>query len=177
VQEEFQHNKRRAFSLKLQQRSGQLLIEAMVAISVMVIGLLGIFALLSQSLGLYHVAADQYVAANLAAEGIEVVKNILDANFLKSGMAWNEGLAVDGAYGVNYNSTSLDSLLTNKNLLFDETNKVYNYTTGRPTTFQRIITIKNISPDEIQVDSEVRWKTRGGLSSKISLEDHFYNWR
>ncbi|MEK7182766.1 MAG: prepilin-type N-terminal cleavage/methylation domain-containing protein, partial [Patescibacteria group bacterium] len=58
--------------------TGQTLVELMIAMSVMSVGLLGVFAVLSQSLGLNRVVANQYVAANLAAEGIEVVKNIAD---------------------------------------------------------------------------------------------------
>ena len=79
---------------------GQVLVELMVAISVMVIGLLGIFTLLSQSLGLNRVAADQYIAANLAAEGVEVAKNILDHNVIERN-PWNEGLERDGEFGLN----------------------------------------------------------------------------
>lgn len=166
-------------SLPRARSSGQLLVEAMIAISVTIVGLLGIFSLLSRSLGLYKTVADQYVAANLAAEGIEVVKNILDSNAI-SGSAWNKGLAASQkfAFGVQYNSEAIDQSLSEKNLRFDSTSQLYNYETGTPTNFKRVITIENISPDEIQVNSEVIWKTRGGLAdSKIDLEDHFFNWR
>ncbi|MBI2506531.1 MAG: hypothetical protein HYW00_00070, partial [Candidatus Colwellbacteria bacterium] len=44
----------------------------MIAMSVMSVGLLSVFAVLSQSLGLNRVVAEQYIASNLAAEGIEV---------------------------------------------------------------------------------------------------------
>ena len=76
---------------------GQLLIEAMVAVSLMLVGLLGIFGVLSRSLGLSRVAADQFVAVNLASEGIEIAKNLLDSN-IKQGLAWNSNF-VDGGDG------------------------------------------------------------------------------
>jgi len=90
-------------------------VEAMIAISVMVIGLLGIFSLTSQSLGLYRVAYEQYVAVNLAAEGIEVVKNMIDTNVIAGSVQWNEGLAIDGDFGIQYDSRSLDATLQSKN--------------------------------------------------------------
>ncbi|OIO49527.1 MAG: hypothetical protein AUJ39_00925 [Parcubacteria group bacterium CG1_02_42_13] len=165
-------------------KRGQLLVEAMIAISVMVIGLLGIFSLTSQSLGLYRVAYEQYVAVNLAAEGIEVVKNMIDTNVIAGSVQWNEGLAIDGDFGIQYDSRSLDATLQSKNLLYDASTSLYNYTSGTPTNFKRVIKIKNIDPpglpnqiDEIQVNSVVTWKTRGGLDLSINLEDHFFNWR
>lgn len=158
-------------------KRGQLLVEAMIAISVMIIGLLGAFSLMSQSLGLYRVAYEEYVAVNLAAEGVEVVKSFIDANAITVGGPWNEGLAKDGDFGAQYNSSSLESSFANKNLLFDQPTGTYNYATGAPTNFKRTITIKNISSDEIQVNSVVSWKSRGGFDSKINVEDHFFNWR
>ncbi len=157
-------------------RGGQVLVELMVAVSVMVIGLLGIFTLLAQSLGLNRVAADQYIAANLAAEGIEVVKNILDHNIIERN-PWNEGLERDGDFGVDYSSIVLDDNLSDEFLKFDKDSGRYNYTTGDETNFKRVITINNLSADEIQVNSRVDWKSRGGTTFSINLEDHFYNWR
>ena len=54
------------------------MVEAMVAMSVIVIGLLGVFALSSNSISLNRVAADRYIAVNLANEGIELVKNLIE---------------------------------------------------------------------------------------------------
>lgn len=160
-------------------KGGQVLVELMVAVSVMVIGLLGIFTLLSQTLGLNRVAADQYIAANLAAEGVEVVKNILDHNVIERN-PWNEGLEQDGDFGVEYSSVVLDANLADENLKFDKDSGRYNYTSGDDTNFTRVITINNLSENEvneIQVNSRVEWRSRGGTSFNINLEDHFYNWR
>ena len=157
--------------------NGQLIVELMVAMGLMVIGLLGIFSVLSQSLGLSRVAANQYIAANLAAEGIEVTKNILDTNFI-NGYQWNLGFQ-NGDYAVEFNSASLiDSPQTiNSPLKFDESTGRYNYTTGKNTNFVRRITIENIDPTEIKVTSQIEWKDRGGTDFEIVIEDRFKNWR
>lgn len=156
---------------------GQLLIESMIAISVMVVGLLGIFSLISQSLGLYRVAYEEYVAANLAAEGVEVVKNMIDTNIIVGGIPWNQGLASDGDFGVQYDSRSLDPTLQSKALLYDASAGLYNYMSGTSTNFRRVVTVKNVSSDEIQVNSTVTWKSKGAVTLNINLEDHFFNWR
>ena len=158
--------------------NGQLLIELMVAMSVMVIGLLGIFAVLSQTIGLNKVASNQYAAANLASEGIEVVKNILDANTINN-RPWNEGLSNNGSYGVQYNSTAVDPMLANKKLYYNPGTGRYSYDIGsgsKITNFRRIITLTN-SQDEITVVSRVTWNDRGGTTFNTEAEDHFLDWR
>lgn len=157
-------------------QSGQLLVETMVAISVLLVGMLGIFAVLSQSLALNRVASNQYIAANLAAEGIEVVKNILDANAIQ-GNPWNEGLETDGDFGVEYSSTALNPAWATRRLRYNAATRRYSYGSGTDTNFRRMITIQNVSSDEIKVVSRVEWTDRGGAEYQIELEDRFLNWR
>ncbi len=157
----------------LNSNRGQLLIESGVAISILVVGLLGIFGLLSHSLSLNNVVSSQYIASNLASEGIEVVKNLIDGNIVQF-KPWNEGINT-GSYEVAF-----DSLILNPNqdrfLLFDATGNIYNYQIGQETPYKRTIQITNIGPDEIKVNSVVNWQIRGG-SYSVNLEDHFFNWR
>jgi len=159
----------------MNKQRGQLMVELMVSMSLLVIGILGILAVLSQSLGLNRVAANQYIAANLAAEGIEVTKNILDSNFI-NGAPWNVGFA-NGTYGVQYDDTSLSSSNANAPLEFDSGTGIYSYSGGTQTAFRRAISIDLISSDEIKVVSTVTWKDRGGLDFTIDIEDRFRNWR
>ena len=161
-------------------KKGQLIIEATVSTSIMVVGLLRIFVLVSRSLNMYHTAAQEYVAANLAAEGIEVTKNILDANLIKGGARWNEGFDRDGDYGVQYDSKTLvDSGNPDKYLLYNPATGFYSYddTNGNPSAYKRVLSIKSVSLNEIQVNSEVTYTINTGAKFKINLEDHFYNWR
>ena len=175
----------RAFSRKevgasAKNQLGQTLVELMIAMSVMSIGFLGVFAVLSNSLGLNRVVANQYIAANLAVEGIEIVKNIIDSNVAR-GREWNIGLP-DGKFGVQYDTGTLEDM--NKDwanqklpLNFGPDSGIYSYEPGTPTNFVRIITIDYLSTDEIQVNSVVTWRDRGGTEFKVDLEDRFFNWR
>ncbi len=156
-------------------RRGEVLMESLIAITVVVIGLLGMFSLLSRSVSLTRVVADRYVAAGLAAEGIEVVKNLVDHNVLTR-KPWNLGLDT-GAYEVVYNSVVLEPF-TNKTLFFDNASGLYSYqSSGVPTHFLRKVIVERIAADELKVNSIVSWTTRGGATFETNVEDHFLNSR
>lgn len=155
-------------------KRGQLLIESMVAISIIVVGLLGLLGLLSRSLSLNRVVSDQFTANYLAAEGIEATKNIIDANTIQC-LPWNSGLE-NGDFQVNYDSQKLESTL-GQPILFDAQTGRFGYSSGKPTTFVRVVKIKLVSSEEIQVNAVVNWVTRGGGKFEVNVEDHFFNWR
>ena len=77
---------------------GFTLIETIVAVGIIVIGLVSALTLITTSLFYVSNIGDRLIAANLAAEGLEVVRNIRDNNWLQS-LSWNNGLA-NGDYKV-----------------------------------------------------------------------------
>ncbi|MEK7555320.1 MAG: four helix bundle protein [Patescibacteria group bacterium] len=184
----------KAKSLKLKANSGYLMVELMIAITIATIGVLSIAGFISRTLSVNRVVSDQFTANYLAMEGIEIVKNIIDANVIecldKKG-AWNKGgfssgskcreidYQADKITGLNSNPTSCPDGSTHY-LLFDSANKTYNYDSGVPTRFLRTVQITPIDANdeinEIQVNSIVKWTTRGGGPHSINLEDHFFNW-
>jgi len=150
------------------------MIEAMIAITIATVGLLGIFSLLSGSLSLNRVMGDQVVAANLAAEGVELVKNLIDSNVIQQ-KPWNLDIN-PGKFEIDFISDSLSSV-QGRYLNFDLAAGGYSYGVGQPTRFKREIAIEQPTPDEIKVNSAVIWETRGGENFEVNLEDHFFNWR
>lgn len=175
-------------------RSGQFLVEALIAISILTIGFMAVLALLNRSLALNRVAADNYTASYLAAEGIEVVKNLIDHNVIlriqdpATGPAWNAGLS-DGCYQVSYEGLGTRvGAGVNCNPAVSEFLKfepdpvnLYDYTGSVQTAFKRIVQIINdptgSNPNEMKVVSIVVWKSLGGADYSVVLEDRFYNWR
>ena len=152
---------------------GVFLIESIVAMTVIIFGLLSAMSLVSRSLSLNRVIADKYIAANLAAEGVEIIKGVIDGNVLQE-LAFNLDLA-PGNYVLDY------KLLSSNNPLLYDTNDGYNYTTGNPTLFNRVIKIENITDSNgiiigLKVNSIVTWISRGG-NFDINVEDHFYDWQ
>lgn len=171
---------------KNKNNSGQLLLESAIAITVLIVGLLGIFGLLARSFGLNKIITIRYTAAYLAAEGIEIIKNIVDANAVQQ-ISWNQDLS-EGFYEVDYNNPprylgAITALKDEKKqarfLQFDTKNYLYDYSStddSQQTLFQRIVEIRNVFDDknqlnQIQVNSKVFWKD----DLLIDAEDHFFN--
>ncbi|KKU94355.1 MAG: hypothetical protein UY26_C0002G0137 [Candidatus Jorgensenbacteria bacterium GW2011_GWA1_48_13] len=164
-------------------RKGNLLIESIIALSVATIGILGVLGLLSRSLGINKDVSQKFAATYLAAEGVEVVKSLIDKNFADSD-AWNEGIGDCGFptcdYEVVFNDAALSGF-SDHFLNFDSTNGTYSYGDGVPTPFKRKIVITAIDlngggDDELKVNSSVTWAVRGGTET-VDLEDHFFDWR
>ncbi len=165
-------------------KEGSLLIESIVSINIALIGLLGVLGLLSSSLGLNRDAGQKIIATYLAAEGIEVIKNILDLNYV-AGNAWNNGIAA-GTYEITY--VGLESNLggsESENFLwFNLATGIYSYDSNasEPTGFKRTVWIQEKDNDgsggaeEIVVNSVLKWQSKTGLQT-INLEDHFFDWR
>jgi hypothetical protein len=170
----------------LHNNRGELIIEAIIAISIIVVGLLSVVTLLSSSQSLNRVLSDRYIATYLASEGIEVVKNIIDTNYIL-GEAWNEGLVAGDNYITSFNAPWLIGSLS-------ESYRVVNYGSwsgfvsdgvyglsfivgGQRTNMSRAINISYPTANEMRVNSIVNWTSRGGGEFDINLEDHFYDWR
>lgn len=155
--------------------SGQMVVEAVIAIFIIITAVLAFLALLSRATALNRVINDRYTAVYLAAEGIEVVKNIIDGNYMQA-RPWNSGVSTDGDYEAVFDSKNL-SIFQNHPLKFDRTTGIYDYNIASvDSPFKRKITIDNISVSEIRVNSTVQWRT-GGVNYEVNLEDHFFDWR
>lgn len=171
------------FNKIFKNRKGQMLIELMVALGVLTVGFLGMVSLLSKAIALNRTISENYQATYLATEGVEVVKNLLDANLLQS-KGWNVGFGTDKNYEVQYDSSWASGqepleVLNNNDLrrLKMDSDGFFNYSDGVNTPFTRKVTIRFFGSYEIQVNSVVSWTSRGGGQFETNIEDHFYNWR
>lgn len=153
---------------------GQIIVEVMVALSVVTISFTGFFGLLRSAISMTSYVADNYRATYLAAEGMEVVKNMLDRNFVeRDTRAFNQDLA-DGSYEVEPGSTALMPVNgALRRLAFDGSEYSYD-NGGDETPFTREIVIKNMG-DYIFVRSTVKWSVKG-MPFTIELADKFYYW-
>lgn len=153
---------------------GYILVEAIIGISIAIIGILGILGLLSRSASLNRVVADQFIGNYLAIEGIEVTKNIIDGNIIQQ-RPWNYGFET-GSFEADYSTLNLEPN-QGRRILFDSIDKRYGYQMGTETNFTRTLNIELIGSEEIKVNSVVKWTTRGSGRFEVNLEDHFFNWR
>jgi len=171
-------------------KNGFTLIETIVAITIFTVGSLAAVGVIGQSLKLPKKTQDQVVAAHIAQEGIEIVRNIRDSNFTSG---FNEDWDIGIFYGqptgtfqgcVQYNMDNVDQDCTSFGLgsyvlKFDDANGVFTHDTGVDSQFTRTITITkydfnadNIS-DQMLVESDVTWP--GGNS--VHLQEDLFNWQ
>ncbi|HNW96289.1 MAG TPA: prepilin-type N-terminal cleavage/methylation domain-containing protein [Candidatus Paceibacterota bacterium] len=167
---------------EIKQNSGFTLIESMIAIALIVSGITGLMVLVNRSMGFSTTAFNELAAANLAQEGIELVRNIRDNNWTQQ-KNWLTGLQ-DGTYQVDYHDNELikyseegpeQPLLLEQPLLFDEI-EGYNYTIGDPTFYYRKIELKAVNSNELIVKSIITWSAKGGKNFETVVEDHLFNW-
>ncbi|MDP2638864.1 MAG: prepilin-type N-terminal cleavage/methylation domain-containing protein [Candidatus Azambacteria bacterium] len=157
---------------------GFTLVETMVAVGVVMIGFTAVLSLSSTSL--FHISSiqDRLIATNLAAEGIEVIRNIRDTNWLQN-QSWDLNLS-DKNYQAAYNSVppllSYGDIAYRDVFLSIDSNGFYNYGSGAPTKYKRNISITHITSYEIRVVSTVNWKIRN-IDYSASVEDHLFDWK
>lgn len=162
----------------MRKENGQLMIESIVGISLVMVGLLGVMTLLIRSSQWNRDVGLKLQATYLAAEGIEVIKNMIDTNIAKmlseGGVAWNARLTSPSK---EYEVTSegvVRNFTASRPLEFHATRGYgYDYgTDGVKSPFTRKVSISE-STDKITVRAEVSW----GLGKKVILEDIFTFWR
>jgi len=175
---------------------GFTLLEVILAITVLTIAMGGSFALISQTIASVSTIQSKLTASYLAQEGIELVKNIRDNNWLKF-QPWDQGLEggdcwegdyQTGAYPGYSSLTSCPFPYQYDNLRFlgiDENGFCgYSYFPGNETIFKRKITISDKEDlddppdgeiDRLKVSVEVIWKEKGKIQS-IKAQEYLYNW-
>ena len=91
---------------------GYTLIEILITFSILVVGLIGYLALAVKTLALEPIGKDKLIATELAQEGIEIIRNIRDTNWMDDTVSFDYGLfnALDYTLVVNYD-TSVDDLI------------------------------------------------------------------
>jgi prepilin-type N-terminal cleavage/methylation domain-containing protein len=157
-------------SLKKKEK-GFTLIEMLIAVSVMTIGIVGVYALVPQIISVTASNTDKLIASQLAREGMELVRNIRDTNWLKNAN-WDAGLTgCIGGCEMDYNDSAL-SFFAGRKLKIDA-NGFYNYESGNESKFVRKITITP-SSDTLTVKVEISWE---GKYSPYSVTEKLYNWR
>lgn len=164
------------------------LVEVLIAITILIIGILSGFILVTRALYNVAVIQDRLTVSFLAQEGIELVRQMRDTNFLRilngESINWNDGLET-GSYTIEWKAEGNDPIQLVpvvdpsevQKFFYDDDLRIYNYNSdGKPTTFSREIKITRIDDnDEIRVECIMKWKTRR-IDFDLNVEDHLYNW-
>ena len=177
---------------KIFNNKGFSLMEMMVVISITTIGLLGISSLVVQNQRAQSVNKNYIIGSMLAQEGLELIRNIRDNNWLNlSANDWNDDLNsvdndltfiidLEGRAFLNDNPDDLSNDLTK--LYIDATNNDFythfpDGTNNQETDFRRLITITEDGVGNyIIVNSTVSRPVRGGGIKLYEAETYLYNW-
>jgi type II secretory pathway pseudopilin PulG len=162
---------------------GFTLIEVIIAIFLITVGMVGVLIAIQQVFPSIRIVSSQLTAVYLAQEGIEIVRNIRDTNWLNPlNPDWNEGIFVcGGAWSCNcyadYNDSSLTCFGEPPPLKIDGDS--YNYDSGTPTSFVREIMVASTTDSEgmpmLKTEVLVTWQV-GGKNYQASTTEYLYNW-
>ncbi|MEK7072265.1 MAG: hypothetical protein AAB969_01710 [Patescibacteria group bacterium] len=156
-------------------KKGQSLVELVVAIGVITIGLFSVWNLFLSNFNGEQEAGARILSVNLAREGIEIVKNIRDSNWLAienndscfyNGLTydpcnWDSDLSDDGSGVIEnlfsddvYIDYSADIISDNQTRIYqDLSSGLYSHdSSDQATTYRRLINIKNICCDDADAD-------------------------
>lgn len=163
-------------------KKGFTIIESLVTIFFVSVGIIGTLTAIQQTMVYVEISSSQLTAIYLAQEGIEIVKNIRDGNWLENrytATSWDQGVDA-GDREADYQITQTLTNYTGQFLLLD--GGFYNYSSGNPSPFKRKITISDKQdldgdtfPDQMKVAVTVIWEAKG--SHEISVQEFLYNWR
>src|SRR3989344_5123137 len=160
------------------QGKGFSLLETTVAVAILVAAVIGPLTLASSSIKASSQAKNNLVAAGLAQEGVELMRNFRANNVFK-GFAWTAGMdSCFSAAGCQIDASNFEITacgVSCLNLNFEQNSGLYSYGAGVPTIFIRTIKIEAVSGNEIKMEVSVAWQERFG-PQKFTLEEHLLNW-
>lgn len=162
------------------------LLEVIFSISILVLTILGVFALVNLTLGFAPIAQHRLIAFYLAQEAIEIIRNIRDTNWINN-LNWTNNLNITDSYYLDYQSQKFpDDPPCNHNFLYLDTTPPFNYYNcrgqGLKTRFQRKVILSEPATSEcplgecIRVEVEVEWQEKG-KTHKVKAMENLYNWR
>ncbi len=153
---------------------GFTIIELIAVVFVVTVGLVGIYTVSSQITAYTTLSFSNLTASYLAQEGIEIVRNIRDTNWLE-GSDWNTGLSAND-YEADYNSNSgdLSSYSSSHYLNIEYGSGLFGYGAGDPTKFKRKINITS-EGDVLKISVTVSWQEKMTPYS-ITAQENLYDW-
>lgn len=163
------------------------LIETFVAISILLIALVGPLSLAEEALKSAYYARDEVTAFYLAQEGLEYAEAVRDQQFIANTGPWLGNLETTCIYPniceidfPNFTASTCvpggnppcDPLLIDSNGLFEYASK--SDTTVSP--FTRTLTVIPVASDEVRVSVTVTWVSVG-ISRSFTLSEHLFDWQ
>lgn len=168
---------------------GFTLIETLFAILIFSASLVSLMAIAGRGIAAANTAREQTVAHYLAQEGIEVVRNVRDTNFINGG--WDADFTqcietdpcqLDYGSGIT-TPTLIQCANPTDGCVIDESFDAYVNGGGTPTPYFRKIYIEagaldpiNGGVNEYQVVSKISWKSKG-VDRLVTMQTLLKKWQ
>lgn len=181
-------------------QNGFTLVETLVAITILLIVIVGPLSISSSTARSTSFSGEQVTAFFLAQEGLEIVQKVRDGVMLNQGLnGWNffTGEAAAGIINQCFSSNgcglelntnangSLKSVITcsgtNCRIYYNTNGNRSRYTYSASgnavmTPYTRVINMTNTSANEVRVVSTVSWRTGSQQSAQeVSVESYLYD--
>lgn len=158
---------------------GFTLIEALVAIAILVISITGPLTIASKGMSSAIFAKDQITAFYLAQEAVEYIRNKRDENNINAN-TWLTGLSdcIDGnicTIDTQNNVISKCSSGVCPVLKYNDVTAFYNYATGDNSKFTRSVNISTVNTREVAITATLSWKT-GAIDKTFVVKEHILDW-
>lgn len=171
-------------SLKPKATKGFSLIELMVCVLIISIGLIGVLSLVMQNIQAQSINKNALIASQLAQEGIELVRNVRDSNWLITDNDWDEDIVSDGSYAIDYRGRDyiINTSESVGEKLYINTNGYYTHDSvgNSSTIFSRLISVNKVeitsTSTYLDIKSTVQWKERGSDHNYVA-EVYLYDWK
>lgn len=180
---------------KAEYSQGFTIMEIIVVIFIIALSLSGIMSLVVQNMQVEYINKNMLMASQLAQEGLELVRNVRDANWL-SGTNWRTGdspgtdvdITQDNHYSISwdysggaikiYDADEINDSLTR--LYMDNSGFYRHYSTppanATSTAFSRLITVDSVTNSSTTISCIVQWRIRNN-THRYSAQTVLYDWR
>lgn len=159
------------------------LVETLVAVTVLVIAVVGPLYAVHKAVTASFTARDSLVATALAQEGMEYVRSVRDSNYLAGDSNWLNGLslctaATGCAVDPNAPTPSIQACASSgcAPLRLDTSSRYRQSSTGTVTRFSRKVLITTVSATDVLVTVTVSWSTLR-IPYSVTVSEHLYNWQ
>lgn len=173
-------------------QSGFTLVETLVAVLIFSMSLAGLATIASRGVAGARSSANEIIAQYLAQEGVEMVRYLRDSNYMaarESGAAtWDAGFSEcvgddiqctigfaepgNGFVDLNVCPGSCPALQKTT----DNEGGRYQYASGEETDFTRIIELRNVGDQQIEISSRVEWQ-QGSVPRSTEVAEIITHWQ